>query len=87
MIDFGHMTSIEFSKLYKEDDVVCVLAQALAEESLGRGYNIVNKSTFIRQKYIDLAEDLIEKLEKHNLIITHTNTEKNSEEVTNDEES
>ena len=81
------MTSAEFSKLYGEDDVVCVLAHALAEESLGSGYNIVNKTEFIRHRYVELAKDLIEKLEKHDLVITHTNTTANMEEVTNDEES
>jgi len=71
MINFGYMTSMEFKELYNNDDIVCVLAQALAEEAMGQGYNIADRKDFIRQKYIDLAEDLIEKLEKHNLIITH----------------
>lgn len=75
MINFGYMTSMEFKTLYDKDDIVCVLAQALAEEAMGQGYNIIDKKDFIRQKYVDLATDLIEKLEKHNLIITQKKTE------------
>ena len=54
--------------------IECVLAQALADESMGQGYNIVNKKDFIRHKYIELAKDLIAKLERHDLNIIHKNT-------------
>jgi hypothetical protein len=73
--DENYMSSIEFGKKLESEDIVCVLAQALAEEALGSDYKLVNKKNFIRQRYIDLAADLIMKLERHHLIITHKNEE------------
>ena len=77
--DENYMSSIEFDKGLKSEDIVCVLAQALAEEALGLDYRLVNKKNFIRQRYIDLAIDLIKKLERHNLIIIHENEETDEE--------
>jgi len=80
MIKQDFMTSSEFEKRLAADDEVCVLAQALADEAMGQGYNLSYKKEFIRQRYVDLATDLIKKLQKHNLILTH----KNKSEDTND---
>lgn len=67
----NYISSSEFEKRCSEDDEVCVLAQALAEDAMGTGYKLSHKKEFIRQRYIDLAEDLIKKLKNHNLIIVH----------------
>lgn len=80
MIHQDYMSSTEFDKRIQNDDEVCVLAQALAEETMGTGYILSYKKDFIRQRYIDLANDLIKKLDKHNLIIIH----KNKSEVSSD---
>jgi len=80
MIKQDCITSTEFDKKLQEDDEICVLAQALADEAMGQGYNLSYKKDFIRQRYIDLAEDLKRKLLKHNLIIVH----KNKNEVTSE---
>ena len=78
--DENYMSSTDFDKGLKSEDIVCVLAQALAEEALGSDYRLVNKKNFIRQRYIDLANDLIKKLERHHLIITHENEETDDKE-------
>ena len=72
------MTSIEFEQRHQDEDEICVLAQALAEDAMGEGYRLSHKKEFIRQRYVDLASDLIEKLKKHGLKIVHIN--KNEEE-------
>lgn len=80
MIHQDCITSTEFDKRIQQDDEICVLAQALADEAMGAGYNLSYKKDFIRQRYMDLAKDLIKKLDKHNLIIIH----KNKSEVSSD---
>jgi len=81
MIQQDYISSTDFVRRYQEDDEICVLAQALVEEAMGVGYNLAYKKDFIRQRYVDLAEDLIKKLDKHNLTIVH----KNKSEVQSDE--
>lgn len=73
MIKQDFITSTEFDKRFQADDEICVLAQALADEAMGAGYNLSYKKDFIRQRYMDLAKDLIKKLNRHNLIIVHKN--------------
>jgi hypothetical protein len=72
-----YITSAEFERRYEERDEICVLAQGLADDAMGKGYRLSHKKEFIRQRYVDLATDLIEKLKRHGLKIVHINEEYN----------
>lgn len=65
-----YISASEFENRCNRGDVVCILAQLLADDALGN-YNLSHKSNTVRQKYIDMAETLIRKLNKRNLTIIY----------------
>ena len=66
-----YMSRPEFIKKLKNDDVLCVVAQALAFDRMGNDFDICNKTVPILHRYLENADNLIELLKKHNLVITH----------------
>jgi hypothetical protein len=65
------LTSEEFRSKLKENDEVCVLAQAYAFNSMGPHFELSNKKSYVRERYIDKAYDMIKMLNQHSLIIIH----------------
>jgi hypothetical protein len=63
------ITASDFKKRYDNEDIVCLLAQMLAQNSFGVGFDLSHKKPVIIIRFIQRAEELIAKLDKHNLEI------------------
>lgn len=68
-----YMGRTEFIKRLKNNDVLCVVAQALSFDSMGKDFDICNKNLSVLHRYLENAMNLIEMLKKHNLVILHEN--------------
>lgn len=68
-----YISPSEFERLCREGNVICILAQSLADEAMGEGYKLSHRTDFIRQRYVDLAQSFMNKLSKRNLTIIYTN--------------
>lgn len=72
------MKSYEFKERFENNDVVCVVAQALSNrDSVFHTSDLLNAKDFIIMKYINKAEKIIKLLEEYNLEIKYKNEEKN----------
>lgn len=74
------LTSEEFKKRYDDEDIVCLLAQMLAHDSFGKGFDLSHKKPVIILRFIQRAEELIAKLNKHNLEIIKRKYSQNEQE-------
>lgn len=74
------ITTLEFKKRYDDGDIVCLLAQMLAHDSFGKGFDLSYKKPVIIVRFIQRAEELIAKLDKHNLEIIKRKDSQNEQE-------
>lgn len=65
------ITTLEFQKKYNGGDIICILAQQMAEDTFGQTFNLAYKKPTTIIRFMHRAEEMIEKLKKHDLEIVH----------------
>jgi len=68
---YDNISGSEFKKLFEEGDEVCILANALVEESVYIATDLSYAKDHIRVKFIEEAIRLIKNLKQHDLQIIH----------------
>jgi len=68
---YDTLSGSEISKKVNEGDIQCILACAFFQEDRGINITLFNASDHVRHSYLEKAQDLIDKLGKHNLLIIY----------------